>query len=64
MWKTPAAVKKGPKEIKFKKDNIAALQDNIQMHYFGMGIEGAQTNLSKGVAMLSALSSSADRKVN
>ena len=43
-WKTPAEVKKGPKEIEFKKDTVAALQGNIQMHYLGMGREEAQTN--------------------
>ena len=52
-WKTPAEVKKGLKEIEFKKDKISALQDNIQMHYLGMGREDAQTNWSKGGAPLS-----------
>ena len=52
-WKTPAEVKKELKEIEFKKDKIAALQDNIQMHYLGMGREDAQTNWSKGGAPLS-----------
>ena len=40
-WKTPAAVKKGLNETEFKKDKIAALQDNFQMHYLGMGREDA-----------------------
>ena len=39
VWKTPEEVNEGLKEIKFKKDKIAVLQDNIQMHYFGMGRE-------------------------
>ena len=52
-WKTQAEVKKGLKEIEFKKDKISALQDNIQMHYLGMGREDAQTNFSKGGAPLS-----------
>ena len=53
VWKTPSKFKKGPKEIEFKKNKIAALQDNIQMHYLGMGREDAQTNWSKGGAPLS-----------
>ena len=48
VWKTPAEVKKGLKEFEFKKDKIAALQDNIQIHYLGMGREDTQTNWSKG----------------
>ena len=54
-WKTPSEFKKGLKEIKFKRDKIAALQDNIQMHYLGMGREDAQTNWSKDRAPLSVL---------
>ena len=52
-WKTPSEVKKGLKAIEFKRDKIAALQDNIQMHYLGMGREEAQTNWSKGRVPLS-----------
>ena len=53
VWKTPAEVKKGLKEIEFKKDKIAALQDKMQMHYLGMGREETQTNWLKGGVPLS-----------
>ena len=43
------------KEIKFKKDTIAALQYNIQMHYLGMEREDAQTSWSKEGALLSVI---------
>ena len=52
-WKTLSEVKKELKEIEFKKDKIAALQDNIQMHYLGMRREDTQTNWSKDRAPLS-----------
>ena len=41
------------KKNKFKKDKVAAFQDNIQMHYLGMEREDVQTNWSKGGAPLS-----------
>ena len=41
------------KTIKYKKHQIEALQDNIQMHYLGMGREKAQTFWSKGSKPLS-----------
>ena len=40
-WKTAKAVRKGVKELQFKKDNILGLKDNIQMHYSGLGREDA-----------------------
>ena len=52
-WKTVAEVKKGLKAIQFKKDKMEALQDNIQIHYLGMGREEAQTYWSKGGTSLS-----------
>ena len=55
VWKTPAEVKRGLKTIRFKKDKIAALQENIQMHYLGMGREEARANWSKGGVPLSVL---------
>ena len=47
-WKTPAEGKKELKEIEIKKDKIAVWQDNIQMHYLGMGREEVQKKWSKG----------------
>ena len=32
-WKTVAAVRKGLKDLKYNKDKMAGLRDNIQMHY-------------------------------
>ena len=36
-WKTVAAARKGLKYIKYNKDKMAGLRDNIQIHYLGMG---------------------------
>ena len=47
-WKTAKAVRDGVKALKFKYEKVAALQDNIQMHYLGMSRDDAQTNWSKG----------------
>ena len=44
---------KKAKTLKFKKDEIEVLQDNIQIHYLGMGRENAQTNWSKDRKQLS-----------
>ena len=38
---------KGLKDLKYNKDNMAVLRDNIQMHYLGMGRDDAQTNWSE-----------------
>ena len=46
-WKTAKAVRDGVKSLKFKYEKVAALQDNIQMHYLGMSRDDAQTNWSK-----------------
>ena len=35
-WKTVAAVRKGLKYLKYNKDKMAGLRENIQMHYLGM----------------------------
>ena len=43
-WKTVAAVRKGVKDLKYKKDKMADFRDNIQMYYLGMGRADAQTN--------------------
>ena len=45
-WKTVAAVRKGLKYLKYNKDKIAGLRENIQIHYLGMGRADAQTNWS------------------
>ena len=39
--------------IEFKKGKIEALQDNMQMHYLGMGRKDAQTHWPKGGTPLS-----------
>ena len=45
MWssaacqKTIGAVTKGSKNIKYKKDKLGALKDNIQIRYLGLGQE-------------------------
>ena len=45
-WKTVAAARKGLKDLKYNKDKILGLRDNIQMHYLGMVRADAQTNWS------------------
>ena len=49
-WKTAKVVQDGVKSLKFKYDKVAALQDNIQMHYLGMSRDDVQTNWSKDTA--------------
>ena len=46
-WKTVAAVRKGLKDLKYNKDKISGLRDNIQMNYLGMGRANYQTNWSE-----------------
>ena len=46
-WKTVAAVRKGLKDLKYNKDKMAGLRDNIQMNYLYIGRDDAQTNLSE-----------------
>ena len=46
-WKTAAAVRKGLKDLKYNKDKMAGLRDNILMHYLGMGRADAQKNWSE-----------------
>ena len=46
-WKTVAAVRKGLRDIKYNKDKMAGLRDNIQMNYLSMGRADAQTNWSE-----------------
>ena len=43
-WKTIASVRKGLKDLKYNKDKMAGLRDNIQMHYLGMGRADNQRN--------------------
>ena len=45
-WKTVAAVRKGVKDLKYNKEKIAGLRENIQMHYLGMGRVDTQMNWS------------------
>ena len=40
-------MRKGLKDLKYNKDKMAGLRDNIQMHYLGMGRADAQTNWSE-----------------
>ena len=46
-WKTVVVVRKGVKDLKYNKDKIAGLRDNIKMHYLGMGRSDAQKNWSE-----------------
>ena len=46
-WKTVAAVREGVKDLKYNKDRMAGLRDNIQMNYFYIGRADSQTNLSE-----------------
>ena len=41
------AVRKGLKDLKYNKDKIASLRDNIQIHYLSMGRSDAQKNWSE-----------------
>ena len=45
--KTVAAVRKKLKDLKYNKEKMAGLRDNIQMHYLGMGRTDAQKNWSE-----------------
>ena len=36
-WKTIGAVTEGLKRLKYKKDKLGALEDNIQIRYLGLG---------------------------
>ena len=40
-------MRKGLKDLKYNKDKMAGLRENIQMHYLGMGRADAQTNWSE-----------------
>ena len=40
-------MRKGLKDIKYNKDKMAGLRDNIQIHYLVMGRADAQTNWSE-----------------
>jgi hypothetical protein len=46
-WKTAAQVKKVMKSLKLKKDKEAALRDNINMRFKGLGFKEAHTTWSK-----------------
>ena len=46
-WKTVAVTRKGLKDIKYNKEKMAGLRENIQMHYLGMGKVDSQTNWSE-----------------
>ena len=46
-WKTAAHVKRGMKSLKLKKDKEAALRDNINMRFKGLGFKEAHTTWSK-----------------
>ena len=37
LWKTIGAVTEGLKKLKYKKYNLGALKDNIQIRYLGLG---------------------------
>ena len=45
-WKTVADVRKGVKYLKYNKDKMAVLRDNIQIRYLGMGRADAKKNWS------------------
>ena len=47
-WKTVGEVTAGLKELKHKKDKMAALKDNIQIRYKGFGWEDCKTPWSEG----------------
>ena len=44
--KTVTAVRKRVKDLKYNKDKMVGLRENIQMRYLGMGRAHAQTNWS------------------
>ena len=46
-WKTAAEVRKGVKDLRFKKDKEQALKDNIQIRFKGFGWDDARTTWSK-----------------
>ena len=46
-WKTAAEVRKGMKELKYKKDKEQALKDNIQIRFKRFGWEDVRTTWSK-----------------
>ena len=52
-WKTIGAVTKVMNKIKYKKDKLGALGDNIQILYLGLGWDEFKTQWSKGGVTLS-----------
>ena len=43
FWKTIWAVTEGLKNLKYKKDKLGALKDNIQIRYLGLGWDECKT---------------------
>ena len=41
------------KKLKYKKEKLGALKDNIQTHYFGLGCDKCKTQWPKGGVTLS-----------
>ena len=52
-WKTVGEVTEGLKRLKYKKDKIAALKDNIRIRWIGYGWEECETKWSKDRVQLS-----------
>ena len=52
-WKTIGAVTEGLKKLKYNKDKLGALKDNIQIRYLDLVWDELKTNWSKGGVTLS-----------
>ena len=52
-WKTVSDVTEGLKRLKYKKDKIAALKDNIRIRWLGFGWEWCETKWSNNRVQLS-----------
>ena len=54
-WKTNSDIVNGLKNLKYKKDKLQALKDNIQIRYKGFGWDEWKTHWSHGEIQLSIL---------
>ena len=46
-WKTIGAVKEGLKKLKYKKEKLGALKDNIKTRYLGLGWDKCKNGVQR-----------------
>ena len=54
-WKTIGAVTKVMNKIKYKKDKLGALKEDIQIRYLGLGWDECKAKWSEGGVTLSSV---------